>query len=782
MQTTAAELAIDNFLSLLNFIADPAIIIDEKGNFLVMNHAFEKISGFKNDECTGKNSLATDNLTPEDIALIKDNQNKRNLGIEVAPYEITIKTPQNEKRCFELNAKKIDFFGYQPAILILFRDVTNRKHVEQKLKMTSQKLAALVNEKVKEIQENAEKLRIIFNSSPDAISFIEPNGRLLDFNDIALKLFGYSSRAEVQDMNVFTLIPEKEQKKAALSLQKIIETGTLKPQRFTLLNRAGQEFPAEISASHVKDSAGRLIGLVIITKDITERKQLEESLISSEEKFRAITTTAINAVVLADEDDKIVYWNPSAERMFGYVEQEVLGKRLTDLVVPPEKHAGHKLMLKQLAQSEQNMNRILEVHALRKDKTTFPLELSATNLQLKGKRYALGIMQDISNRKKIEDAIKQERDLLETVTENIDAGLAIISKDYKILWANKLLRQAKVGNIQNKLCYTVFNNQSHICTDCGVMKIFDGSETVNRHDFRFVNSKGKRRCVELIVTPIKDKNGKIIAALELAVDVTEKRRLESKHASKLERLVAERTRQLDEAQEKLVTTERLAAIGELAAMVGHDLRNPLTGMKAATYYLKGKIKADPNPKTHEMLELIDDCIDQSNKIVNDLLEYSRTVKLELSQNTPSVFIKYALSTVQIPQNITVLHQDSEDKPVSFDSPKMQRVFMNIIKNAFDAMPKGGTLNIASRKTSKNWVIEFADSGDGMTQETLEKLGNPLFTTKAKGMGFGIPICKRIVEAHGGKLLIDSVLGQGTTVTVKIPLNPEQAHPSQDFLK
>jgi signal transduction histidine kinase len=98
------------------------------------------------------------------------------------------------------------------------------------------------------------------------------------------------------------------------------------------------------------------------------------------------------------------------------------------------------------------------------------------------------------------------------------------------------------------------------------------------------------------------------------------------------------------------------------------------------------------------------------------------------------------------------------------------------------MPKGGTLNIASRKTSKNWVIEFADSGDGMTQETLEKLGNPLFTTKAKGMGFGIPICKRIVEAHGGKLLIDSVLGQGTTVTVKIPLNPEQAHPSQDFLK
>lgn len=776
MQTTAAELAIDNFLSLLNFIADPAIIIDEKGNFLLMNHAFEKISGYKNDESTGKSSLVTDNLTPEDIALIKDNQNKRNLGIEVAPYEITIKTPENGKRCFELNAKKIDFFGYQPAILILFRDVTQRKLVEQKLKKNSERLTVLVNEKVKEIKDNAEKLRIIFDSSPDALSFIEPNGRLLDFNDAALKLFGYSSRDEALNLNIFVHTLEREQQKIGLALEKIAKTGKLKTQRYTLKNRAGQEFPVELTSSPVKDANGQLIGFVVNTKDITERKQLEEALIASEEKFRAITTTAINAIILADEDDTIVYWNPSAERMFGYTDQEAIGKQLTDLIIPPENHAGHKLMLKQIAQSEQTLNRILEVTALRKDKTRFHLELSATNLKLKNKRCSLGIMQDISNRKKVEDAIKQERDLLETVTENIDAGLAIISRDYKILWANKLLRQAKNPGIQNKLCYTIFNNQTSVCKDCGVIKIFGGSQQVDRHDFRFVNSKGKRRCVELIVTPIKDKNGQIVAALELAVDVTEKRRLESRHSSKLERLVAERTRQLEETQEKLVTTERLAAIGELAAMVGHDLRNPLTGMKAATYYLKGKIKADPNPKTHEMLELIDDCINQSNKIVNDLLEYSRTVKLELSENSPSIFINYALSTIQMPQNIKVVQQALDDKPVSFDSPKMQRVFMNIIKNAFDAMPKGGTLSITNRKTSKNWVIEFTDSGEGMTQETLEKLGNPLFTTKAKGMGFGIPICKRIVEAHGGKLLIDSVLGQGTTVTVKIPLNIEQSQP------
>ena len=228
----------------------------------------------------------------------------------------------------------------------------------------------------------------------------------------------------------------------------------------------------------------------------------------------------------------------------------------------------------------------------------------------------------------------------------------------------------------------MFNDVVGVCPDCGVMKIFNNSEPVNRHDYRFTDSNGKQKCVELIVTPIKDKNGNIIAALELAVDVTEKRKLESQHSTKLERIVEERTKQLKETQEKLVKTERLAAIGELAAMVGHDLRNPLTGMKAATYYLKGKTKSDANPKTKEMLELIDTCIDQSNKIVNDLLEYSRTLKLELTVNKPSVFIEHALSTIQAPKHIKITHQATSNESVKFDSPKMLRVFLKYIQEWF----------------------------------------------------------------------------------------------------
>jgi PAS domain S-box-containing protein len=780
MQNTTAESALDNFLTLLNFIADPAAIIDEKGNFLVINQAFEKISGYRNDEMTGKNSLITNNLTSEDIALIKINREKRSKGIKVAPYEIATNTPDNTQRYLEVNAKKISFFDYQPALLILFRDVTNRKLVEQKLTKKSQRLTAIVNEKVKEIKENADTLRTIFNSSPVAILFIEPNGNLLDYNNVALKLFGYLSREEAKNGNIFSHFPEKEQKKFALALEKITKTGILRSKRFSLMNKNGLEFPVEISLNMVKDANGQIIGFVINAQDISERKSLEDALIASEEKFRTISTASFNAIILADAEDKIVYWNPAAERLFGYKAQEVTGKEVTELIVPPENHVKHRRILEKFAHNEQNIRKIIEVNAIRKDKTMFPAELSATNLKLNCNQYVVGIIHDLSHRKKVEEAIKQERDLLETVTENINAGLAIISNDYRILWANKLMHQVSQGSIQNKLCFTVFNDLETICPDCGVKKIFENGEPVDRHDYYFSNKDGKQRCTELIVTPIKDKNGKIIAALELAVDVTEKRRLESQHSTELEKLVEVRTKQLEETQEKLVKTERLAAIGELAAMVGHDLRNPLTGMKAATYYLKGKIKNNANPKTKEMLELIDNCIDQSNKIVNDLLEYSRTIKLELTETDPSAFIKQAQATIQVPKSVEIIQKASHRVNVKVDSAKMLRVFLNIIKNAFDAMPTGGTLTIESKQTSKNWVVTFTDTGQGMTKETLQKLGNPLFTTKAKGMGFGIPICKRIVEAHGGKLLIDSILGQGTIVTVKIPLYLEQNITNTNF--
>jgi signal transduction histidine kinase len=215
-------------------------------------------------------------------------------------------------------------------------------------------------------------------------------------------------------------------------------------------------------------------------------------------------------------------------------------------------------------------------------------------------------------------------------------------------------------------------------------------------------------------------------------------------------------------------SQRLAAIEELAGMVGHDLRNPLTGIKGAEYYLKTKYESRMDDKGKEMLKVIEDNVAHSNKIVNDLLDYSRRIQLEYVDITSKLLLEEALSLVNIPKNIQVVNLTENVTEIAVDVEKMKRVFVNLIKNGVDAMPESGLLTVKSTKVKDDVKFTFSDTGMGMSKETLSKICTPLFTTKAKGMGFGLPICKRLVEAHGGSLSFESTLGKGTIATVLIP--------------
>jgi PAS domain S-box-containing protein len=261
-------------------------------------------------------------------------------------------------------------------------------------------------------------------------------------------------------------------------------------------------------------------------------------------------------------------------------------------------------------------------------------------------------------------------------------------------------------------------------------------------------------------------NFQLIESLRMA-----RKKLEE-YTQTLEQRVEERTRELRESQEKLLKAQKLAVIGELAGMVGHDLRNPLTSIAGAQYYLKKKLTSRIDGKVMEMLELIEKNIAYSNKIINDLLEYSREIEVELQETTPKTVLEEALDLIKIPKKVQLKKYVRNTPKIWVDIGKMKRVFVNIIKNALDAMLQGGILEITSKKRKDKIEFRFADSGVGMSEEVLEKLWTPLFTTKAKGMGFGLPICKRIVEAHGGSIFVESKIGKGTIFTVVVPIKPK----------
>jgi signal transduction histidine kinase len=222
---------------------------------------------------------------------------------------------------------------------------------------------------------------------------------------------------------------------------------------------------------------------------------------------------------------------------------------------------------------------------------------------------------------------------------------------------------------------------------------------------------------------------------------------------------------------RLRKAEHLAAIGQLAAMVGHDLRNPLTGITGAAYYLKTKLEAKMDAGEKEMVETIERAIAHSDKIISDLLKYAEEMKLDLSETELRSVLSGVLTQVKVPSNVRILDKTQETPRIKCDPEKMKMVFVKLVENAFDAMPNGGTVTVECTEVREGVAISFSDTGVGMPSEVMAKLWSPLFTTKAKGMGLGLPICRRIVEAHGGTISAESSLGKGSKFTITIPINP-----------
>lgn len=209
-------------------------------------------------------------------------------------------------------------------------------------------------------------------------------------------------------------------------------------------------------------------------------------------------------------------------------------------------------------------------------------------------------------------------------------------------------------------------------------------------------------------------------------------------------------------------------------MVGHDLRNPLTGIKGAAYILRNALDSGDREKMREFVELIERNVEYSDRIVNDLLEYSKDIHLDLAPTNLKSVVTDALRIVKVLRKARIVTL-VEDQKLRVDSQQMSRVFVNLIENAIEAMPNGGTLTIQSRKTEDDMEVAFADTGTGIEKETMEKLWTPLFTTKAKGMGLGLAISKRIVEAHNGSISVESITGKGSTFTVRLPIDSEGAN-------
>ena len=266
-----------------------------------------------------------------------------------------------------------------------------------------------------------------------------------------------------------------------------------------------------------------------------------------------------------------------------------------------------------------------------------------------------------------------------------------------------------------------------------------------------LDKQGGEHWVEYNSTTIV-KDGKVVGTRGIIRDQTERKKME----------------------EKLLKSEKLAAIGELATMVGHDLRNPLQSIENATYYINNELSrllpSTPAPqKAIEMIQVLRDSVEYADKIIRDLQDFSATKKPMLKKTDINATVKETLSQIKAPENVGLTTELGHLPRIEADKDQIKRAFMNLAVNGVQAMENGGRLKVSTKKQKGFVEISFKDTGTGMSKESMEKIFTPFFTTRAKGMGMGLAICKKFVDAHGGSIEVESEVGKGSTFTVKLPV-------------
>jgi signal transduction histidine kinase len=263
-------------------------------------------------------------------------------------------------------------------------------------------------------------------------------------------------------------------------------------------------------------------------------------------------------------------------------------------------------------------------------------------------------------------------------------------------------------------------------------------------------------------------NRELLARVEAMLRIQAAEQVIKKYSESLEELVAERTRELREAEEQLVRQAKLAVLGQMAGSVGHELRNPLAVIKNAVYFLK-LVQPEADETIKEYLALIEKETGNAEKIITDLLDFARLQPSQREAVCIPELVERVLRRYPAPDSVKVTLDLPPDLPgVNVDPRQMEQVFGNLALNACQAMENGGQLTIFAAMEGESVKISVQDSGTGIPPENMPKLFEPLFTTKPTGIGLGLPVCKNLVEANGGRIEVESEPGIGSTFKVWLP--------------
>lgn len=706
-------------------------LFDEKSfNYIYASPANYRLLGFTPEELMGQSGLGL--IHPEDLeyaqVLLTEGLKKGSA------------TGEFRERKKDGSYIWVDVQGYlikraeQPDyIMVITRDINERKQAQMAL----------------ELSEN--RYRLISENARDLICIVDAHSFEYQYTSPSYSLLGYGE-GELLGQYCLNLLHQEDRVAAPYQLEqwKINGWGSY---TYRGLKKDGSAIWLESVGRFIENSTGS--EFIIISRNISKSKRAEEALRSSEERLREITDNMLDGIALLNRGGVINYVSPSCQNLLGYSPQAVLAKTNLELV-HPEDRKQFLYIVNQAIRKQSSVR--LEFRCRHAEGYYIWLE-AVGNVLIDDNNYYKGLVvafRDIEARKQAEQRIlenerelKEQYDYLNNLINTMNEFCYTYDQDFNLTFVNKKTTDGLGYTEEEMLGRSIFDfvhpdDREMVRT---IAKKRLNHLDVGRYEHRIMCKDGKELLVRIKGSPIVN-NEKIAGAFVLCDDITEYRKLQS----------------------EMTRLDQMHTLGEIAAGLAHEIRNPMTTVNG---FLQLLLKDKDFNDKKEYLEIMIEELNRANGIIGEFLNLARNKIVDLKAYPINQIIRSLAPLLQADAFLsdrTIVLKLGNVPDLLLDVKEIRQLIINLVRNALEATPRGGMVEIITRQENDFVLLSIKDQGKGIPEDMIEKLGTPFFSTKDNGTGLGLAICFGIIERHKARLDIDSN-SSGTTFTVKFNYIP-----------
>jgi PAS domain S-box-containing protein len=595
-----------------------------------------------------------------------------------------------------------------------------------------------------ELQDNNNELyRRLVELSPESI-IICTDYQIVYANSAAADLIGATRPEELVGRHVVEFLHSDYIKDLLVQVEGLSQSSVpsdIIQKKFIRMDKQVINVEVRAIASHYLGEPS----VQLWCRNITDLTKAENNLMEIENIYKSLVDNAQIGVYLYQEG-QVIYVNPCLAKLFGYSVEEFMLQKKRDLVVVEDWIKLKEEVRRVL--TNQDSKHFFEIRGIRKDQKTIDLEGTISFITYNGNPAVFVTCQDITYKKEVEqlilDSAQRHHRLVKFLPEPI-----IVSNNGFIIYANKLaVELVKVKNVTELIGRSVFeflHPDDHNNSKRTIQNVMESDEPSGFQECKLIGKNGAIINVEINSIRIHNFHGETVI-LSVLRDLTEQKKEEY----------------------SMIRSEKLAAVGKLAAGMAHEIRNPLTPLRGFCQILREKYKGDRYYFDIMLTEL-----DRINMIVSDFMTLSKPQITEFKKKNINNILQSVISILETQatlNNVSIVSTYDELPSIYCEESQLKQVFVNVINNAIHAMPSGGEIKVSTKMKLNGYILaSIQDEGIGIPEDIIQRVGEPFFTTKENGNGLGLMISRKIIENHHGLFKISSKQKQGTTIDIYLPI-------------